>query len=37
MTVDVRRLGLVPYEEAWALQRQTADARRGGRIPDTLI
>jgi len=35
--VDVRRLGLVPYDEAWALQRQTADARRGGLIADTLI
>ena len=35
--MDVRRLGLVPYEEAWALQRKTAEARRGGLIPDTLI
>jgi lipoyl(octanoyl) transferase len=35
--MDVRRLGLVPYEEAWALQRRLADARRGGLIPDTLL
>jgi len=35
--VDVRRLGLVPYEEAWALQKRTADARRAGLVPDTLI
>ncbi len=35
--MDVRRLGLVPYEEAWALQRRLADARRGRLIPDTLV
>jgi lipoyl(octanoyl) transferase len=35
--VDVRRLGLVPYEEAWALQKRLADARRAGLIPDTLV
>jgi lipoyl(octanoyl) transferase len=35
--VDVRRLGLVPYEKAWGLQGQTAADRRGGLIPDTLI
>lgn len=35
--MDVRRLGLVPYEEAWALQKRLADARRGGLIPDTLV
>jgi lipoyl(octanoyl) transferase len=35
--VDVRRLGLVPYEEAWALQGRMAAERRGGLIPDTLI
>ena len=35
--MDVRRLGLVPYEQAWALQRQLAEARRGGFAPDTLI
>jgi lipoyl(octanoyl) transferase len=35
--MDVRRLGLVPYPEAWALQRRLADARRDGLIPDTLL
>jgi len=35
--MDVRRLGLVPYEEAWALQNRLADGRRGGILPDTLI
>ena len=35
--MDVRRLGLVPYKEAWALQRRTAEDRRQGLIPDTLI
>ncbi len=35
--MDVRRLGLVPYEEAWALQGRLADERRRGLIPDTLV
>ena len=35
--MDVRRLGLVPYEEAWALQNRLADGRRGGILPDSLI
>jgi lipoyl(octanoyl) transferase len=35
--VDVRRLGRVPYHEAWALQNQVADERRAGLGPDTLI
>jgi len=35
--VDVRRLGLVPYPAAWALQNRLADARRAGLAPDTLI
>jgi len=35
--VEVRRLGLVPYEEAWALQNRLADGRRAGIVPDTLI
>jgi lipoate-protein ligase B len=35
--VDVRRLRLVAYQEAWALQRRLADERRAGLIPDTLI
>jgi lipoyl(octanoyl) transferase len=35
--VDVRRLGLVPYDAAWGLQNRLADARRAGMAPDTLI
>jgi lipoyl(octanoyl) transferase len=35
--MDVRRLGLVPYGEAWVLQQRLAAARRGGTIPDTLL
>ncbi|TMG48971.1 MAG: lipoyl(octanoyl) transferase LipB [Chloroflexi bacterium] len=35
--MEVRRLGLVPYPEAWALQNRLADARRAGLAPDTLI
>ena len=35
--MDIRRLGLVPYEQAWKLQRQVAEARRAGFVPDTLI
>ena len=35
--MDIRRLGLVPYGEAWALQKQLAEARRTGFIPDTLL
>ena len=34
---DVRRLGVVPYAEALALQKQLVDDRREGRIPDTLL
>jgi len=37
MTLEVRRLGTVPYREAWALQQQVAAARRAGEIPDTLL
>jgi lipoyl(octanoyl) transferase len=35
--VDVRRLGKVPYDEAWSLQNRLADSRRAGLVPDTLI
>jgi lipoyl(octanoyl) transferase len=35
--VDVRRLGQVPYDDAWALQNRVADERRAGLVPDTLI
>lgn len=33
----VRRLGLVPYAEAWELQKQLAAQRAAGHIPDTLL
>jgi lipoyl(octanoyl) transferase len=36
-TLEVRRLGLVPYDEALALQRELVEARRAGRIGDTLL
>jgi len=35
--VIVRRLGLIPYREAWELQRRLAEQRRTGEIPDTLL
>jgi lipoate-protein ligase B len=35
--MDVRRLGLVPYREAWALQQELAARRRAQAIPDTLV
>jgi len=35
--MEVRRLGRVPYEKAWALQNRVADDRRRGIVPDTLI
>ena len=35
--MEVRRLGQVPYEKAWALQNRVADDRRRGLVPDTLI
>jgi lipoyl(octanoyl) transferase len=35
--LDVRRLGLVPYAEAGALQERLVADRRAGRIPDTLL
>jgi lipoyl(octanoyl) transferase len=35
--MDVRRLGLIPYEEGWRLQNRLADARRADQIPDTLL
>ena len=34
--IDVRRLGTVDYQDAWALQRELADARVAGG-PDTLL
>lgn len=35
--MDVRRLGRIPYQEAWSLQNRLADARRADLAPDTLI
>ena len=35
--LDVRRLGVVPYAEALALQRSLVEDRRAGRIGDTLL
>lgn len=37
MICDVRRLGQVPYAEAWELQKQLAAQRATGQIPDTLL
>jgi lipoyl(octanoyl) transferase len=36
-TLEVQRLGLVPYGEALSLQRTLAEARRADRIPDQLL
>ena len=33
----VRRLGVVPYLEAWELQKELAEQRRRGEIPDVLL
>jgi lipoyl(octanoyl) transferase len=33
----VKRLGIVPYLEAWELQKQLADQRRRNEIPDVLL
>ncbi|SRR6266542_2207225 len=35
--LELRRLGLVSYEEALALQRELVEERRAGHIPDTLL
>jgi lipoyl(octanoyl) transferase len=35
--VEVRRLGVVPYAEALALQRELVEKRRAGRIGDLLL
>jgi lipoyl(octanoyl) transferase len=37
MDVVVRRLGLIPYDEALALQQQLVEERRHGRVPDHLL
>ncbi|MDP1572267.1 MAG: lipoyl(octanoyl) transferase LipB [Vicinamibacterales bacterium] len=36
-SLDVRRLGVVPYGEALAMQRALVEDRKAGRIPDTLL
>lgn len=36
-TLDVRRLGSIPYAEALALQRELVEERRAGRIGDVLL
>ncbi len=36
-SLDVRRLGVVPYGEALAIQRALVDDRKAGRIADTLL
>jgi lipoyl(octanoyl) transferase len=33
----IARPGLVPYQEAWALQRQIEAARQAGEVPDVLL
>jgi lipoyl(octanoyl) transferase len=35
--LEVRRLGLVSYDDALALQRELVEERRAGHIPDTLL
>lgn len=35
--LEVRRLGLVPYGDALALQRALVEDRRAGRVPDLLL
>ena len=36
-TLEVRRLGTVPYAAALALQRELVEERRAGRVPDLLL
>ena len=35
--MEFRRLGLVPYQQAWAMQRALAAARQRDDIPDTVL
>ena len=35
--VEVRRLGVVPYAEALAMQKALVEERRAGRIPNLLL
>lgn len=36
-TIEVRRLGTVPYADALALQRELVEQRRADRVPDLLL
>jgi lipoyl(octanoyl) transferase len=36
-TIDIRRLGVVPYGDALALQRSLVEQRRAGTVGDTLL
>lgn len=36
-TLEVRRLGRVPYHDAWQLQQRLVDDRRAGRVGDVLL
>jgi lipoyl(octanoyl) transferase len=36
-TIDVKRLGVVPYAEGLELQKQLVERRRAGEIPDQLL
>ena len=36
-SLEVRRLGLVPYAEALTMQRALVEERRAGRVPDLLL
>jgi lipoyl(octanoyl) transferase len=35
--IDIRRLGVVPYQDALVLQRSLVEERRAGRVPDLLL
>jgi lipoyl(octanoyl) transferase len=36
-SLEIRRLGIVPYGEALAMQRALADERKAGHVPDLLL
>ena len=36
-TLEIRRLGTIPYAEALTLQRDLVEERRAGRVPDLLL
>jgi lipoyl(octanoyl) transferase len=35
--IEIRRLGVIPYAEALALQRSLVEERKAGRVPDLLL